>query len=508
MDILILKALLPEIFLSISILSHLLFNVFLIKHHQTNFPLTDKEHLSQVAFILLCCLFLLQKVQIEGHFIHQMLYTNQGIIVFKCIVIVLMLFILIPTWRYFIYDKLNFFEFFDLYLLSTFLFLLLLNANDLLVIYLLIEMQSLIFYILANFKRSSAFSTEAGLKYFISGSVFSAFYLLGCSILYGLFGSLNFYNLELLLSLPFNNGLLDLLVSLGVFLVAVLFIFKLAIMPFHFWSPDVYEGSPISSTILLSTVPKIIVFTLLLRWIDAAYYIFIKFDFIFSILGLLSILFGMFFANRQKRFKRFVAYSSISQLGYIILFLSNIRLDTYSGIYFFLFIYLIGSIGLWTFIVLLNKFKLDNSNLQQKEHASLFITNLSNFFSINKFWAGAFLVIFGSMAGIPPFSGFLPKMFVFLSLLEDNKWYLSGILVIITCVVIAYYVNVITTMFMEIKMKYKNFSLNNLGVLHSKNYLDEIDYIICSISVFLLLLIFINPSFVFIFCQYITLFII
>lgn len=507
MDIILLKSFLPEIFLSFCILGHLVFNIFLIKHSKTNFPLIDKEHISQCFFIISCCILLVYKVKIEGVFSNHLVVNNSGLLALKALILILTIFILIPCWRHYISDKLNFYEFFTLYLLAILVFLLLINANDLLVIYLLIEMQSLIFYILANFKRLSAFSSEAGLKYFISGSVFSGIFLLGCSILYGIFGTLNYYSLELLLSIPLTNYSLHALVVISILLITSMLFFKLTIAPFHFWSPDVYEGAPISSTIILSTVPKLILLTVLMRWMAVTYYIFIDFSFLFSTLGILSIFFGIFFANRQKRLKRFIAYSSISQLGYTIILLCMINYDTYAGVYFFIVIYLIASVALWSFVALINCFRTNTAKLYLKEKTSFYLSSLSHYVKYNKGWAFLLLIIFASLAGIPPLSGFLPKVFVFIALTESNKWFLNIVLVVLSCIIIWYYINVITLVFMEVKEKVKKTDFASLQIIHSKMYLDEIDYLISCLGGFLLIILFINPSFLYLICQYFTLYI-
>ena len=507
MDIIVLKSFVPEMFLSLCILGHLVFNIFLVKHTKTNFPLIDKEHISQCFFIISCCILLAYKVKIEGTFSNHLLVNNSGLVTLKIIILLLTLFILIPCWRHYVSDKLNFFEFFDLFLLATFVFLLIINANDLLLVYLLIEMQSLIFYILANFKRLSAFSTEAGLKYFVSGSVFSGIFLLGCSLLYGIFGSLNYHTLEMLLSVPLTNYSLHTLVMISILLITSMLLFKLTIAPFHVWAPDVYEGAPISSTIILSTIPKLILLTVLMRWMSVTYYIFIDFTYLFLFLGSLSIIFGIFFANRQKRLKRFIAFSSISQLGYTIILLSLINYDAYAGVYFFIFIYLIASITLWTFVALFNCFRTNTAKLYLKENSSFYLSNLSNYVKYNKAWAFSLLIIFASMAGIPPFSGFLPKVFVFVALAEGGLWFFNIVLVILTCTIIWYYVNVITILFMEVKQKYIKSDVASLQVIHSKMYLDEMDYLICSIGIFLLIFLFINPSFLYLLSQYLLMYI-
>lgn len=128
-------------------------------------------------------------------------------------------------------------------------------------------MQALAFYVLASYKRDSAFSTEAGLKYFISGSFISGIFLLGCLLVYGSMGTLNFNDISLLLAFKLDCSLvyLNYILILGILLVVFTLLFKISAAPFHFWSPDVYDGSPLATTVAFSILPKIIIFTFLIR---------------------------------------------------------------------------------------------------------------------------------------------------------------------------------------------------------------------------------------------------
>jgi len=164
--------------------------------------------------------------------------------------------------RSFCLQSINFFEYFTVFLLSLLALLLLINSSDILSAYLIIEMQALCFYILASFKRNSSFSTEAGLKYFISGSFISGVFLLGASLIYGCLGTLNFNILSWLLTFDFSSDfiILRILIIIAVCLITFTLCFKIAAAPFHFWSPDVYEGSPLASTLVFSIIPKISLF--------------------------------------------------------------------------------------------------------------------------------------------------------------------------------------------------------------------------------------------------------
>jgi NADH:ubiquinone oxidoreductase subunit 2 (subunit N) len=190
-----------------------------------------------------------------------------------------------------------------------------------------------------------------------------------------------------------------------------------------------------------------------------------------------------------------------------MILLSMINYDIYAGVYFFLVIYLIASIALWSFVSLFNCFRTNTAKLYLKEKTSFYLSSLSNYVKDNKFWAFGLLVIFASLAGIPPFSGFLPKVFVFIALTETNQWFLNIFLVVLSCVIIFYYINIITLIFMEVKTKFIKTDYSSSQIIHSKMYLDEVDYLISCLGIFLLIALFFNPSFLYVFCQYFTIFI-
>jgi NADH:ubiquinone oxidoreductase subunit 2 (subunit N) len=172
------------------------------------------------------------------------------------------------VWKSFVLQNINFYEYFSLYFLSLLGILLLVNTYDLISAYLVIELQALSFYILACFKRTSSFSTEAGLKYFILGSFISGIFLLGAFFIYAFLGTLNINDIMLILSLPLDDLNMKAAVLLGAVLITVSILFKAAVAPFHFWAPDVYEGAPLSSSIIFSIIPKFSIFVFLMRWVS------------------------------------------------------------------------------------------------------------------------------------------------------------------------------------------------------------------------------------------------
>jgi len=385
MDAIILKSFFPEIFLSLSILFQLMFNARIINNLQYNFPLINKEIFWQTFFILFCLFCLLTNLKIEGFFSNFLLLNDESGRIVKILFIFSCLISLFVVFRSFVLQNLNFFEYFSVFLLSVLALMLLASSCDLISAYLVIEMQALCFYILASFRRNSAFSTEAGLKYFISGAFISGLFLFGCSLIYGGLGTLNFNSLNLLLAFSLNGEFLYIkyLVLTGVLLVTITLFFKVSAAPFHFWSPDVYEGSPLSSTIIFSIIPKIVTFSFFIKWVCLISDIFYDIKDLFVVVGVISVYVGTFFALKQKRMKRLVIYSSIAQIGFLIAALSTNSVDGFASIFFFLMVYIITSVLVWNHISLFYSFQNQVNSFSGRTSTPLFLSSLSNFFKSN-----------------------------------------------------------------------------------------------------------------------------
>jgi proton-translocating NADH-quinone oxidoreductase chain N len=505
MDLIILKAFIPEIFLSVCILLQLVFNATLVNNVKYNFPILDKEVLSQTFFILICVLFLLTNLKIEGFFSNFLFFTDISSRYIKIIFVLSCLFSLSPILRSFNVQKLNFFEYFTIFLLSIFSLLLLISSADMISAYLVIEMQALCFYILACFKRDSAFSTEAGLKYFVLGSFISGIFLFGCSIIYGVLGTLNFNSLNLLLifSLKESFNELYMFLFIGILLITISLLFKLAVVPFHFWAPDVYEGAPLASTIIFSVLPKFALFSFFIRWFSIISDNFSLLNELLFCLGILSVTIGAFFALRQKRLKRLFIYSSIAQGGFLICALSLNTLNSIASIYFFLTIYILTSILLWSHVSLFHSFQTKINAFNNSFNKSLFLVNLSNLFKINSVWAFSFVLIFFSIAGVPPLSGFLSKIFILFGILETENIAGGLLLILISAFSVFYYLRIIKVFFFESKdlISKKNLSFQIIF----NDYYFNVDVLIIAFLLFLLLFLFFYPAYLLLISHYIVL---
>lgn len=338
MDNLILKSFIPEIFFSVALLFLILFNIRETSSILQKRPIINYELLTQFFFLFTLVLSLLLSVKIEGVFSNFLLLNDTASLYIKVLFFSLAIFLLVPIWHAFVCQQINFFEFFILLSFILLASLLLISCFDLLTAYLGLELQALCLYTLAGIKRDSIFSTEAAIKYFIIGSFFSCIFLFGTLLLYGEFGTVNFYILRLLTEIPqsctYTNSLL-----FGCSLILITFFFKLALVPFHFWAPIVYDGAPFCSTIILVVLPKFVLGTFLIRFLLVTPHILKDFEFMFYIVGTLSIICGTFYALRQTRVKKLFIYSSIVQLGFFIIALSTLSEETIQSLYFFFIVY-------------------------------------------------------------------------------------------------------------------------------------------------------------------------
>ena len=498
----ILKLFYPEIFLSLAILIQLLLNARLINDLSYNFPLLNKEIFFQTFFILFCLLILLINLKIENSFSNFTFIIDESSRWIKIFFVFISLFVLIYITQAGILQKLNFFEFYTLFLISILASLLLVNAYDLLTVYLLIEMQALSFYILASFKRNSAFSSEAGLKYFIFGSLISCFFLLGLSILYGILGTLNLHHLSMLTVFVFPEYI-NAFYVFSIFLITITFLFKLGVVPFHFWVPDVYEGAPLSSTIIFSILSKPILFSVFIKWILVLNNSFNYVENLLFFCGLSSVIIGTFLSLKQKRLKRLIIYSSIAQVGFLILSLAINNFESLVYVYFFLFIYTITSILIWGNIVYLSMFKYKINNFYSKSENYIFISDLANYFKANSIWAFSFLLIFFSISGIPPLSGFLAKILILIELIFNSYLMISILLIGISSISIFYYIRIIKIIFFEPILD-KSIMVKNLQNVFYQKGLNS-SCLIFVIFLFLLIFIFFCPNILLLSCQYLVL---
>jgi len=485
-----LKIFIPEFFLVTVLLYQLINTIFLFKFTTQKIYCINEELFNQNFFIYLILFFLTLNQNFVGNF-ELFFSSDSSSILIKKILIFFVLFSFPAIWRSFVNQKINFYEYFIIIFLALFGSMLLLNVNDFISLYLILELQALSFYLLASFRTYSAFSSEAGLKYFIMGSIISSIFLLSCLIIFSYLGTTNFENILLLLSIPVSNFEFFLVLYVSFFFLIFVFLFKLVIAPFHFWGPDVYEGSPLASTIFFSIIPKLSLVTIFLKCLSLFLPIFNYFENALLIIGVFSIFWGAYCALFQKRLKRFIIYSSISQLGFIILALSMYKTTSFSSIYFYLFIYLLSSVLIWSFLANFYNINTTNSLWYKKQiQPSFLLSDISALFITNNLWACLLLILFFSFSGIPPLSGFLAKVFIIINLIQDQNIFISIFVILVSSISTYYYLRVIKIAFFNKKIQTFVFKKHS----NFNTLLLDFEYTIVSIVLYLLILIFFYPS--------------
>ena len=352
------------------------------------------------------------------------LYSNFFFISSKLLLLIFYFLFLFLNFSYFYVKKIVSYEFLLIISFSIFGMILVINSNDFLILYLALELQSLCFYILASFKRRSFYSAEAGLKYFILGSLSSGFLLFSISIIFGCTGIINFIDLEFFFfNFNFNFFLYCsdfLFLSLFFFFSGIFF--KLSLAPFHNWTLDVFEGSSIVITCFFTLIAKIPIFFLIIKFIYIIFFsIFFSLQFFVIFCALFSIILGSIGALEQTNIKRLFGYITIFSAGYLVLGLS---VNNCNGVFSAIFYLISTTILIFNFFsVILGYFSFNYSMLRD-------LKDLSIFFKSNIIISIFFLFLFFSFAGLPPFLGFFSKFFLLYSLIQNGLFFITIILII------------------------------------------------------------------------------
>src|SRR5215468_11001029 len=303
------------------------------------------------------------------------------------------------------------FEFPLLVALATLGMMLMISANDLMSLYVGLELQSLALYVVAAFQRDSVRSTEAGVKYFVLGSVASGMLLFGASLIYGFCGSTAFVQISRAL-IEGRGGEIGTVIGL-VFVVAGL-AFKISAVPFHMWTPDVYEGAPTPVTALFAVAPKIAAISLTVSVLMGPFKpLFAEWQQIVVAASVLSMAWGAFAALRQQNIKRLMAYSSIGNVGYVLLGLAAGSEKGIQSVVFYLAIYMVMTLGVFAVILM----------MKRKDIMVESISDLAGLGRSHPMMALAMLVFMFSLAGIPPLAGFWGKWYVFVAAVEAQLFW-------------------------------------------------------------------------------------
>jgi len=570
----------PELFLGIALIYLVLHGTFLSMRN--SYPLIQNSMIYLGSLVLILCFILMlnEKLYVlDSITMNNSISNDYSSFISKTLITLLSLICLLMIQPYLNAKKLNQFEYVLLLLFSILGLYILCSSNDLITAYLAIELQTLSFYVLAAFNRNSTFSIDAGIKYFILGSLSSALFLFGSSLIYGVSGTINFsefkdlfvgplkeygnyqyvytgslseyfstiseshslgmskfisylslylmsniedlsnyslikeelvdfdvnvlidqlcifnvivekydvllgshvmeyfkggialnnfYDSSPSITLSNNAGFLKFLgtaeyfplgdiffgvpltyfntevIAFALMLILISLFFKLAIVPFHSWAPDVYEGSPSSSTFFFSVVPKIAIFILTLRIFYYSFHSF--FDtwiYLVSYIIVLSVLVGSFGGLEQRKLKSLLVDSSISHMGYALIAFNSGIFNNLQILFCYLIVYSFSSLCIWSIFI----FTRVKNNRLKKQNKDL--TDLVALYKSNYTLAGFFSVILFSIAGFPPMIGFLVKINVFSTALESSMYFVALISILCSVIATFFYIRIVKIIYFE-----------------------------------------------------------
>jgi NADH-quinone oxidoreductase subunit N len=333
-------------------------------------------------------------------------------------------------------EKFDKFEYPVLIVLCTLGMMLMISANSMLSLYLGLELQSLAIYVLAAINRDSLRSTEAGLKYFVLGALSSGMLLYGISLVYGYTGNVGFDAIAAALA----GGERQLGLVFGLVFVLAGLAFKISAVPFHMWTPDVYEGAPTPVTAFMAAAPKMAAMALVVRvTMDAFEPIARDWQQIVVFIAIASMALGAFAAIGQRNIKRLMAYSSIGHMGYALVGLAANSESGVRGVVIYMAIYLVMTLGTFAFILAMRR---KDGNVEQ-------ISDLAGLSSTNPMMATIMTIMMFSLAGIPPLAGFWGKWYVFLAAIDAGLYTLAVIGVLASVVGAYYYLRIIKIMWFD-----------------------------------------------------------
>jgi len=453
---------LPEIFISLSIMFLLVLGVF-------------KKNSSKLIFNASSLVLLITAILTinETFTVGRITLFNNSVVIdymaslMKIITLIGAFLVLAISSSYLKIFKIYKIEYPILILSSVLGMMVMISSNDLMVFYMGLELQSLALYVLATFNRDQLKSSEAGLKYFVLSALSSGLLLYGCSLIYGFSGSTNFN----IISNQLNSE--NYVLTFGIVFVLVGLAFKISAVPFHMWAPDVYEGSPTTVTLFFTMVPKIAALTVFIRFLYVPFLNLIdQWQMIIVFLSIASMLFGAVAAIGQTNIKRLIAYSSIGHIGYTLAGLATGSNEGIQSSIVYITIYVIMNLAFFSCLLMLKR------NDQYYED----IDDLSGLSKNHPLLSLSMLVILFSLAGIPPLAGFFAKFYIFTAVIEQSMYFLAIVGLLSTVVAAFYYLRIIKIIYFD-KEKDKYDSDHSLWLKFSLTF-----------STILILLYFIFPS--------------
>ena len=331
-------------------------------------------------------------------------------------------------------------EYFILALMSILGMMVMVSGHSLLTLYMGLEIMSLSLYALIASARDRSVAIEAALKYFVLGAIASGLLLYGMSMIYGITGSLDIAQISNFARASTLASQQTLILNFGLVFLVIGVAFKLGAVPFHMWVPDVYQGSPTSVTMFLSTVPKIAAIALLIRLLidglgDLQHY----WSDLLMIIAVLSIALGSLVALMQSNIKRMLAYSTISHIGFVLLGFVTGVVEGYGAAVFYVLVYILMSLAAFGSIIVLNKNGFEADQISDYQGLS----------KHSPWFALIILVVMLSMAGVPPFIGFYSKLFILQQVIAEGYVILAVIAVVFAVISAYYYLKIIKAMYFD-----------------------------------------------------------
>jgi len=419
----------PEIFLSLSIMFLLILGVF--KKNSFNII----HNLSLIVLLVTAVITFNETISVN----EELLFSQSVIIdplssLMKIVTLLAAFIVLAISTNYLKTLNLHKIEYSVLILSSVLGMLIMISANDLIVFYMGLELQSLALYVLATFNRENLKSSEAGLKYFVLSALSSGLLLYGCSLIYGFSGSTNF---EIIASQLDSS---EYALTFGIVFILVGLAFKITAVPFHMWAPDVYEGSPTTVTLFFTIVPKIAALTIFIRFLYVPFLNLIEqWQMIIIFLSIASMLFGAIAAIGQTNIKRIIAYSSIGHIGYALAGLSTGTNEGIQSAIVYIIIYIVTNLGLFSCLLM---FKRNNEYFEN-------LKDLSGLSKNHPLISISLLIVLFSLAGIPPLAGFFAKFYIFTAVIEQSMYFLAIVGLLSTVVAAFYYLRIIKIIYFD-----------------------------------------------------------
>jgi len=355
--------------------------------------------------------------------------------IFKALVLFASALAIIMSVHFMKWEGMERFEYPVLILLATLGMMVMISAGGLISLYMGLELQSLALYVLAAMNRTSLRSTEAGLKYFVLGALSSGLLLYGASLVYGFSGTVSFAGIAEALKGGASPGL-----TVGLVFVLAGLAFKISAVPFHMWTPDVYEGAPTPVTAFFAAAPKLAAMAVFIRVLYEGFPGAVdQWRQVLVFMAIASMVLGAFAGIAQANIKRLMAYSSIGHMGFALIGLAAGGPEGLRGAVLYLIIYLVMTLGVFAIIISMRR---DGRGLEM-------IEDFSGLARTNRGMAFALAMLMFSLAGIPPLAGFFAKYFVLLAAVKAGLWPLAIIGVLASVVSAVYYLRVIKVMYFD-----------------------------------------------------------